>query len=105
MFLSKLLAKPLLGLVWLYRYAISPLLGANCRFQPSCSEYAAEALRRYGGFKGGWLMLKRIGRCHPWGGSGYDPVPVVESKTNFETERGPVPGTGPNVEEDADASE
>jgi len=105
MFLSKLLAKPLLGLVWLYRYAISPLLGANCRFQPSCSEYAAEALRRYGGFKGGWLMLKRIGRCHPWGGSGYDPVPVVDSKTNFETERGSVPGTGPNVEEDADASE
>lgn len=72
---GKLLAKPLLGLVWLYRYGISPLLGANCRFEPSCSEYAAEALRRYGAFKGGWLTLKRVGRCHPWGGSGYDPVP------------------------------
>jgi putative membrane protein insertion efficiency factor len=75
-FLGKLVAWPLFGLVWLYRYAISPLLGANCRFQPSCSSYALEALQRYGGFKGGWLMLKRISRCHPWGGSGYDPVPI-----------------------------
>ncbi len=75
-FLGKLVAWPLLCLVWLYRYAISPLLGANCRFQPSCSSYALEALQRYGGFKGGWLMLKRISRCHPWGGSGYDPVPI-----------------------------
>ncbi|MCH8334389.1 MAG: membrane protein insertion efficiency factor YidD [Proteobacteria bacterium] len=74
-FLQKLVAWPLLGLVWLYRNAVSPLLGANCRFQPTCSAYAAEALKRYGGFKGGWLVLKRIGRCHPWGGSGYDPVP------------------------------
>ncbi len=75
--LSKLLAKPLLGLVWLYRKGISPMLGVNCRFQPSCSEYSVEALRRHGAFKGGWLMLKRISRCHPWGGSGYDPVPEV----------------------------
>lgn len=73
--LSTLLARPLLGLVWLYRNGISPLLGVNCRFQPTCSEYAAVALKRFGAFKGGWLMLKRIGRCHPWGGSGYDPVP------------------------------
>ncbi len=105
MFLSKLLAKPLLGLVWLYRYAISPLLGVNCRFEPSCSEYAAEALRRYGGFKGGWLMLKRIGRCHPWGGSGYDPVPgtglIVDSQTNFGTDSESVP----NVEAGADEGE
>ncbi len=75
-FLGKLVAWPLFGLVWLYGYAISPLLGANCRFRPSCSSYALEALQRYGGFKGGWLMLKRISRCHPWGGSGYDPVPI-----------------------------
>jgi uncharacterized protein len=73
--IGKLLARPLLALVWVYRRAVSPVLGFHCRFVPSCSEYAAEALREYGGIEGGWLMLKRIGRCHPWGGSGYDPVP------------------------------
>jgi putative membrane protein insertion efficiency factor len=96
-FLGKLFAWPLLGLVWIYRYAISPLLGTNCRFQPTCSAYAAEALQRYGGFKGGWLVLKRIGRCHPWGGSGYDPVPIVDSYTNS--------GSDPKVAEDTDDSD
>lgn len=72
---SRALSRPLLGFVWFYRNAISPLIGANCRFQPTCSAYAEEALRRYGAFRGGWLALKRIGRCHPWGGHGYDPVP------------------------------
>jgi putative membrane protein insertion efficiency factor len=65
----------LLGLVWLYRKLLSPLLGANCRFEPTCSAYAEEALRTHGGLRGGWLSLRRICRCHPWGGSGYDPVP------------------------------
>jgi hypothetical protein len=74
--LGKLLAWPLLGIVWFYRFAISPLIGANCRFEPSCSTYALQALRRYGGIRGGWLVLRRMGRCHPWGGSGYDPVPA-----------------------------
>ena len=74
---GQLFARPLLLLVKGYRYAISPFLGANCRFQPTCSEYAETALRRHGGFRGGWLVLKRIGRCHPWGGSGYDPVPPL----------------------------
>lgn len=73
--LSRALAWPLIGLVKLYRLAISPWLGMNCRFQPTCSEYAIEALRTHGVFKGSWLAAKRIGRCHPWGGSGYDPVP------------------------------
>ena len=73
--LSALLAWPLLALVALYRYAISPWLGANCRFEPSCSQYALEALRAHGAFRGSWLAARRIGRCHPWGGSGYDPVP------------------------------
>ncbi len=73
--LGQLLAWPLLTLVWLYRYTISPFLGNNCRFQPTCSEYAIEALREHGAFRGTWLAANRIARCHPWGGSGYDPVP------------------------------
>jgi len=69
------LAAPLRALVAIYRYTLSPLLGVNCRFEPSCSTYAAEALRRHGAFRGGWLACRRIARCHPWGGAGFDPVP------------------------------
>jgi putative membrane protein insertion efficiency factor len=58
-----------------YQYAISPLLPSACRYTPTCSHYAVDALKKHGPFKGLWLSLKRIGRCHPWGGSGYDPVP------------------------------
>lgn len=58
-----------------YRYAISPMLGRNCRFVPSCSEYALEAVERHGALKGAWLALRRVGRCHPFSGGGYDPVP------------------------------
>ena len=72
---SRCLARPLIGLVKFYRFAISPWLGGNCRFQPTCSEYAIQALRTHGALHGGWLAAKRIARCHPWGGSGYDPVP------------------------------
>lgn len=72
---SRFLSRPLIAVVRLYRVAISPWLGMNCRFQPTCSEYAIEALRIHGAFKGAWLAVRRIGRCHPWGGSGYDPVP------------------------------
>lgn len=81
---SRVLAWPLLGLVFIYRNAISPLLGANCRFQPTCSAYAQEALERYGAFHGGRLALRRIIRCHPWGGSGYDPVPGPAEKNADE---------------------
>jgi len=70
-----LLKKLLLGLIWVYRNMISPLKPATCRYTPTCSAYAVGAVNRYGPFKGGWLALKRIGRCHPWGASGYDPVP------------------------------
>ena len=76
---SRMLSRPLLGFVWIYRVAISPLLGANCRFQPSCSEYAREALQQHGAFRGSALIARRIGRCHPWGGSGYDPVPGADA--------------------------
>lgn len=59
----------------LYQWLLSPLLGANCRYAPSCSEYAREALAKHGVRAGLWLALKRLARCHPWGGSGHDPVP------------------------------
>ena len=68
-------AAVLLGGVWVYQRLISPLTPASCRFVPTCSAYAAEAIRRHGPLKGGRLALARIARCHPWGGSGLDPVP------------------------------
>lgn len=73
--LKRLFALPLLALVKLYQYCISPYTPPACRFTPTCSQYAVEALKKYGPLKGGWLTLKRLARCHPWGGSGYDPVP------------------------------
>lgn len=63
------------SLVRFYQLVISPFLGPRCRFQPTCSSYALEAINLHGGVKGGWLALKRIVKCHPWGGFGYDPVP------------------------------
>lgn len=73
--MKQLLSKILLALVYFYRSCISPLTPPSCRFVPTCSQYAVEAITKYGPFKGGWLSLKRILRCHPWGGHGYDPVP------------------------------
>ncbi|MYE13542.1 MAG: membrane protein insertion efficiency factor YidD [Gammaproteobacteria bacterium] len=64
-----------MGLVRFYRYALSPLLPRSCRFHPSCSAYALEAIRVHGPWRGGWLGLRRIGRCHPFNDGGYDPVP------------------------------
>ena len=59
----------------LYQWLLSPLLPPACRFRPTCSAYAAEAILIHGVWRGGWLTLRRLARCHPWGGSGYDPVP------------------------------
>jgi len=73
--LHQLMIAVVLAPIILYRYFISPLLGANCRFSPTCSEYAKDAITRYGALRGGLLTVKRILKCHPWGGSGYDPVP------------------------------
>jgi putative membrane protein insertion efficiency factor len=70
-----LLRKPLLLLIRGYQRYLSPFLAPHCRFTPTCSQYAHEAIERHGMLRGGWLALKRILRCHPWGGSGYDPVP------------------------------
>ncbi|WP_291047157.1 MULTISPECIES: membrane protein insertion efficiency factor YidD [unclassified Empedobacter] len=73
--MNKILVTPFILLVRFYQLAISPWLGSNCRFQPTCSSYMIEALKEHGLLKGLWLGTKRIGRCHPWGGHGYDPVP------------------------------
>lgn len=68
--------KPLLlGLLRAYQYALRPMLGANCRFAPSCSDYAREAIERHGALKGSWLAARRVLRCHPYHPGGYDPVP------------------------------
>lgn len=61
--------------VLIYQYVISPLFPATCRYTPTCSEYTKKAIMKHGVLKGGWLGIKRFSRCHPWGGSGYDPVP------------------------------
>jgi putative membrane protein insertion efficiency factor len=73
--LLRILSLPFIALIKLYQLIISPLLGPKCRYTPTCSHYATEAFKKYGPFKGLWLSIKRISRCHPWGGSGYDPVP------------------------------
>jgi hypothetical protein len=73
--MNRWLALPLIWLVRVYQYAISPMLGRSCRFHPSCSEYAVEALQRHGALRGLWLAVRRVGRCHPWHPGGYDPVP------------------------------
>lgn len=66
---------PFIVVIKLYQWILSPVLGPSCRFQPTCSNYALQAFRKYGPLKGLWLTLKRIARCHPWGGHGEDPVP------------------------------
>jgi len=66
--------------VYGYRLFVSPFMAANCRFQPTCSAYALEALATQGPVKGGWLAIRRIGKCHPWGRQGFDPVPRLPKK-------------------------
>lgn len=77
--------------IYAYRYAISPLIGPVCRYQPTCSAYALEAIETHGAFKGAWLTLKRLARCHPvkWlgGGDGFDPVPECTHHTHAKTQQ------------------
>lgn len=73
--LNRWLSKILTALVQFYKKFISPLTPASCRYQPTCSSYMLEAIEIHGAIKGFWLGIKRIASCHPWGGSGYDPVP------------------------------
>ncbi|HEX3024705.1 MAG TPA: membrane protein insertion efficiency factor YidD [Chitinophagaceae bacterium] len=73
--LLQILSYPFILLIKFYQYVISPALGPKCRYTPTCSQYSIEALKKYGLFKGGWLAIKRISSCHPWGGHGHDPVP------------------------------
>lgn len=70
-----MIAKFFILLIRFYQGGISPFFPATCRYSPSCSEYGVEAMKKHGAWRGAWLTLKRIGSCHPWGGSGYDPVP------------------------------
>lgn len=65
----------LILIVKIYQYTISPMLGPRCRFTPTCSQFAVEAIAKHGAFKGGWLAMKRVSRCHPRHSGGYDPVP------------------------------
>lgn len=73
--LNRILTFPFVVLIKFYQFFISPWVGKNCRYEPTCSHYTLEALKVHGLFKGSWLAIKRIGSCHPWGGEGYDPVP------------------------------
>lgn len=73
--LSRLLTWPLIAGVYAYRVTLAPLMGGQCRFQPTCSQYALDALRQRGPFVGSWLTLRRLARCHPLCKGGYDPVP------------------------------
>ncbi|MDA3880217.1 MAG: membrane protein insertion efficiency factor YidD [Prolixibacteraceae bacterium] len=79
-----MLSYPLLGFVYFYKYAISPLTPASCRHVPTCSNYMIEAIKVHGPLKGFWLGIKRLSKCHPWGTHGYDPIPP---KKMFETKK------------------
>jgi putative membrane protein insertion efficiency factor len=80
--LSTAMRRFVLGLIRLYQLTLSPWLGRQCRYEPTCSAYAAEAIERFGVGRGLWLAVRRIGRCHPWGGAGYDPVPTSDGRSS-----------------------
>lgn len=77
----------LVALVKAYRWLLSPLIGPTCRFYPSCSAYALEALQRFGALRGSWLALRRLARCHPWNEGGFDPVPLHDAACEWAAHR------------------
>ena len=78
--INKIIIFPVLIIIKAYQLILSPILGSNCRFLPTCSEYAIESLKSYGLIKGIFLIVIRIGKCHPWGSRGYDPIPSKNIK-------------------------
>jgi uncharacterized protein len=93
----------MLAPIFAYRYTLSPLLGVNCRHLPGCADYAREAIDKNGAWKGGWLALARLCRCHPWGSHGFDPVPDLSDEHHplapwrYGRWRGPSGGPGDSV--------
>lgn len=85
--LTKIIAIPFVWLVRFYQVAISPYTPASCRYSPTCSHYAVEALKKHGVFSGGWLAIKRIFSCHPWSKGGYDPVPEKPNTKSQESKK------------------
>lgn len=83
---------PFLALIWFYRIALGPWMGGHCRFHPSCSTYALEAFRTLNPARALWLTVRRLLRCHPWGGSGYDPVPLPPEDGTHAERAGPSSG-------------
>ena len=79
-----MLVSVLKKMIKVYQWAVSPWLGNRCRYVPSCSEYTMQALDQYGIIRGLWLGMKRIARCHPWGGEGHDPVPTNSQRSNAQ---------------------
>jgi hypothetical protein len=87
-----------IGLLRIYRYLLSPMLGPRCRFMPSCSEYTMQALQAHGAMRGGWLSARRLCKCHPWHPGGFDPVPGPDADTSptfAQPAAGGRPGCGP----------
>jgi putative membrane protein insertion efficiency factor len=78
--MRKILTAPVILLIQAYRYLLSPLIGSHCRYTPSCSQYALDAVQTHGASKGLWLAVKRVGSCHPWHAGGYDPVPGANTE-------------------------
>ena len=82
----------LIAVINVYRWFVSPLLGPNCRFYPTCSCYAQQAIHRHGALRGSWLAVRRIGRCHPWNPGGFDPVPDESTRAPLKPHKRPSHG-------------